>query len=190
MISRDHKKNMMQYLVKRLESLDYCRASFEENINADKNGMLDSVTRGQLSPNNADLHKALFKIDYLIAPTFRNCMLIAVCTYLEESLRRLGNLIIDDYDSKVKQLKSGNWLKKQLRVYRSQIGADLNSIKKHIKKFEEIIFIRNAIVHSWGKVDAHRNPSKIKKIIDDNHWAEVSVDGLIYLDDQAYAYAM
>jgi hypothetical protein len=58
--------------------------------------------------------------------------------------------------------------------------------------FEDIITVRNAIVHTWGKVDEVKNPNKLETIIENkkrkygtNNWIEKTPNGYIFLNDLA-----
>ncbi len=148
------------------------------------------VNRGELSPSGRDLGRALSRLEYLVATTFRYCMLTAVCTFLEESMRMLGELVIDDYGEKVKRERRGSWLKKQCRVYKSCSEIELSGIADKIRLFEDVIVVRNAVVHAWGRIDACRGHKKLREVVSRHSWAEETADGYVFLDDQAVPDAM
>ena len=185
MISKADKKKLVQYLKRREGYLDYCDGSIVNWLEKEKESIRKN--RGDTSGNQ----EAIFKLDYPIAGTFNNCMVFAGCAFLEDAVRKIGNLAIEEYDSKVKQQKSGSWLAKHFIVVTSHTKTDLSLIEEQIEQFEKIIIIRNAIAHAWGKVDAGRNPAKLREIIAGNPtWGGVTRDGYIHLEHEAYCAAM
>jgi len=185
LVSKADKKQLLQYLKRREGYLDDCAKSIENWLEREKNEI--QANRGDTS----DAHEAIFWLDFPMAGTFHNCMLIAVCTFLEEAIGKIGNLTVEDYDSKIKQQKHGSWLKKHFKVYTSHTEADISPIKKQLRQFEEIITLRNAIAHAWGKVDACRNPAKLREIIAANPaWGAKTLDGYIHLEYAAYCDAI
>lgn len=184
------KGKLVEYLKIRLEYIEYCNASLEGSIEDDKQQMLDMVNRGKLSQSDPDLGRALFRLEYLVATTFRYCMLAAVCTFLEESMTMLGELVIDDYREKVRRERRGSWLKKQLRVYKSCSEIEFTGITDKIRLFEDMIVVRNAVVHAWGRIDACRGHKKLREVVSRHSWAEETENGYVFLDDQAVPEAM
>jgi len=186
-MKKTQRKQFISYFRKRLESLDYCNATFENALEDEKQDMVDSVNRGNISKDDPELLEAFSKIDYLILPTFRNCMIVAVCTFLEETLRRVGILSFTDFDSEVNKLSNMSKIRKYLEVYQSKMAVDLHPIKDYVCRIDDIILLRNAIVHPWGKIDNCTNPEKLREVIARREWVLETGDGYIHLTDQAYA---
>ena len=186
-MKQKQRKQFISYFRKRLESLDYCNATFENTLLDEKQDMVNSVNRGKISEDDPELLEAFSKIDYLILPTFRNCMIVAVCTFLEETLRRIGMLSFSDFDSEANKLSNMSKIRKYLEVYQSNMAIDLSSIQDHICAIDDIVLLRNAIVHRWGKIESCANPDKLREIIERRKWVLETGDGYIYLNDEAYA---
>lgn len=190
MMKQTQRKQFMSYFRKRLESLDYCNSAFENNLQEKKQDMVDSVNRGNISRDDPELLAAFSQIDYRILPTFRNSMIVAVCTFLEETLRRIGMLSFSNFDSEANKLSNMSKIRKYLKVYESNMAIVLGPIEDHICTIDDIISLRNAIVHAWGKIDNCTNPDKLREIIARRSWVLKTDDGYIFLDDQAYADAV
>jgi len=187
MMKQAQRKQFISYFRKRLDSLDYCNSTFENSLLDEKQDMVDSVNRGNISADDPELLEAFSKIDYLILPTFRNCMIVAVCTFLEETLRRIGILSFTDFDSEANKLSNMSKIRKYVQVYQSNMAIDLGPIQDSICTIDDIILLRNAIVHAWGKIDNCTNPEKLREIIARRGCVLETGDGYIYLNDEAYA---
>ena len=186
-MNESQREQFIRYFRKRIESLDYCNSTFENTLLDEKQDMVDYVNRGGIQPDDPELNEAFSKIDCLILPTFRNCMLVAVCTLLEETLRRIGTLTVAAFDAQVAKKKTGTKISKYLRVLKDQLSLDYNPVDASINVLDHIVVIRNAIAHAWGKIDNCSNPDKIRDAVSNISWAVITDDDYIYLEDEAYA---
>jgi len=189
-MNESQRKQFIKYFRKRLESLDFCDARFENALSEERQGLVDYVNRGDLAAEDPELNEAFSKIDWLILPTFRNCMIVAVCTLLEETLHRIGMLTIPDFDSHVRQLSQMSKIKKYLHVLETNAPLDLTPVNSSVEIITDVILVRNAITHAWGKIDNCTNSQKLRDIISRRSWLQESGDNYIVLDDQAYADAV
>jgi hypothetical protein len=192
-VSKVERDKLIQYYQRRNDALGFCAVTSHEAIEDEKQKILDLVNKGQRPPNAPEIQYALEKLTGPTASTSRNCMFIAVCCFLEDLLRRAGNLALDDYDSEFKRDKKENrenFLRTHVRVLQTKVGIDFNSVKKHVVLLDHAVLIRNSLVHAWGKVDTSTNSDKLREALDTVDWAVESADGYVALDDQAYLRVM
>jgi hypothetical protein len=56
--------------------------------------------------------------------------------------------------------KKGSWLIKHIRVLVDAVGGlDLAPIQADLETFNDLIIVRNCIVHAWGKIEEARDPA-------------------------------
>jgi hypothetical protein len=187
MMKKTQLKQFISYFRNRLESLDYCNSIFKSALQDEKQNMVDSVKRGNISADDPELKEALSKIEGFLLPTLSYLMIGAVCSFLEETLLRIGMLSFSDFDSEAKKLRNMSTVRKYLKVYQSNMAIDLVPIQVHISIIDDIIFLRNVIMHYWGKIDDYKKLGKLQAIIACRKWVSVTDEGRIFLDDQAYA---
>jgi hypothetical protein len=147
----------------------------------------------QRSADDRELRRALGKLTGSIPSASRNCLVIGVCCFLEDMLRRLGNLALPDYDSRFKKDKAEhreNFLKTHVRVLGADVGVDFRPMERQLRQLDHTVVIRNSLVHAWGKVETSTNPLKIREVLNEVKWAEKTADGYVALDDQAYPEVM
>jgi len=187
----EQRRNLIRYVRKRLEALDYCNATFENTISGEKQELMDSVNAGNIDPDDPDLSKALFKYNYLILPTFRNGMLVSACSLIEDVLLRVGTESISDFKSEVQSLRSRNsTIRKYLQVIHDHLGIDFSQIADWLNLIDDLNKVRNAIVHAWGKIENCSNPPTLRQIIARYGWLQESGDGYIVVGDETYADAI
>ena len=176
----------------RLESLDYCVATFENTIQDEKQTYVDAVNRKRIEPDDPELSEALFKLNYHILPTFRNCMIVAVCTLIEDILLAIGSYTVPDFESHVGRLRRRRMstVRRYLQVLESQLTIDFTFIDNDLLLIDDIVKIRNAITHAWGKIDNCDNHVTLRKIISRRNWVQETGDGYILVSDEAYADAI
>ncbi|MGB2861998.1 MAG: hypothetical protein WBC05_01615 [Sedimentisphaerales bacterium] len=191
-MNSSQRKKFIWYFRKRLKSLNYCNATFESTIEAEKQGLTDSVNNGKIQPNSPELNKAFFEYDYHILPTFRNCMLLGACTLIEDVLLRFGTDIIPDFKVHVHELSRSRMstVRKYLQVLESQLTIDFTFIENDLQLIDDIFKIRNAIAHAWGKIDSCNNHAALRVIISRRSWVQETGDGYILVEDVAYADAI
>ncbi len=147
------------------------------------------MNSGEISTQNQSFNGPLLEIE-ITAQTFRYSMLVAVCTFLEESIKFITKQVIPDYHVRVKKLKRGSWLGKHLQMLASQAGLDIKLIEREQMKFEDVILVRNTIAHAWGRVDACKYTPRLREVVARYDWVEITGDGFLELTDQAIPDAM
>ena len=198
-MNSSQRKNFIWYFRKRLESLNYCDATFETTIEAEKKVLMDSVNNENIKSTDPEFNKAFSKLNNHVLPTFRNCMLLGACTLIEDVLLQIGTNTITNFENKANKAKKGNVCKskkeeglskirKYLQVLESKL--DFAPIDNDLQLIDDIVKIRNAIAHAWGKIDSCNNPAALRNIISRRDWVKDPGDGYIYLEDEAYADAI
>jgi hypothetical protein len=81
-------------------------------------------------------------------------------------------------------------VRKYLQVLQNNLPIDFASIDDNLQLIDDIVKIRNAITHAWGKIDNCTNPIILRKIISRRKWLQETGDGYILVDDEAYADAI
>jgi hypothetical protein len=186
----EQKNELVSYLKIRLKYIRDCATLLEGFLDAEYKRYALQSDNNKLTP---EMQEVLHDIEYGLTLTFRYCMLVAVCSYVEDSLKKIGELVVSDYSQKIKSDHShDSWFRKHLRVLESDAKIDFTAIESDISLFEDIITVRNAIVHTWGKVDEVKNPAKLETIIENkkkkygtNNWIEKTANGYIFLNDLA-----
>ena len=189
-MNSSQKEKFIRYFRKRLESLDYCNATFENTVRDEMQAIMDSVNNGKIQSDDPELSVAFSKLNFLIPSTFRNCMIVAACTLIEDVLLRFGVYTVPDFESNVDRLNNMSKIRKYLRVLQDEIPLDFTPIEENLQLIDDIIKIRNAIVHTWGTIDSCSNHAALRGIILRRNWVEETGDGYIFLDDVAYADAI
>lgn len=186
------RKKIIWYFRKRLDALDYCVATFENTIQDEKQTIMDSVNNGRIQPDSPELSEALVKLDYHVLPTFRNCMLLGACTLIEDFLLLIGIDIIPDFKVQQRKLRRRRMstVRRYLQVLESQLTIDFTFIDNDLLLIDDIVKIRNAITHAWGKIDNCTNSAVLREIISKRNWVEETGDGYILVGDEAYADAI
>ena len=177
------------YLQKRFDYLQTCDAYIEEKLEDARQDLVRRVNEDELKPQEPPFKQDLFEIE-VVTETFRYSMLVATCTFLEESIRFITRQLIADYEAKLKDAKRGSWLSKHLELLASCVDLDIKSIESQKIIFEDVILVRNTIAHAWGRVAASKSPDKLRAIVSRHDWANISNDGFLVLDDQAVPNAM
>ena len=192
-MNSSQRKEFISYFRKRLDALDYCNATFENKIHAEKQSFVDMVNDKKIQPDNPEFKKAIFKLDCHVLPTFRNCILLGACTFVEDILLRFGIEVIEDFSEQTRKLKSRNrmsTIRRYLKVLESQLTIDFTPINNDLLLIDDIFKIRNAIAHAWGKVDSCNNHTALRDIMSRRGWVYESEDGYISFSDVAYAEAI
>jgi hypothetical protein len=167
-----------KYLRKRLESLRGCDAEVESRLSLDKIKFINAYD------DEDTCNKYLSHIDKSVLNTFRYSMLIAVCTFLEESFKFLCDRSVTDYGKKLDAYR-GTWLARHRRLLADHTSVDVAAIKKHLDEMEEFVQVRNCIAHAWGKLDGCRNKRQLHEIVKRADYFGLWKDGFLYVDDQA-----
>ncbi len=187
-ISQAQREQLIQYYNRRREALEFCSARFHHAVEDEKQEIIDSVNEGRLSLENPEVQRAIGKLNGPIASTSRNCLLIAVCSLLEDVLRRAGNLALKDYDSIFKKDKNDHredFLRTHRRILEAEAGIHFEPVADYVGALERAVLIRNSVVHAWGKVETSTHPEILRKTLDEIKWADETQDGYICLYDDA-----
>ena len=127
----------------------------------------------------------------LILPTFRNGILVSACSLIEDVLLRIGTESISDFKSAVQSIKRRiSTVRKYIQVIQDHLGIDFSQIADSLDLIDDLIKVRNAIVHAWGKIENCNNPTTLKNIIARYSWLQESGDGYIVVEDETYADAI
>jgi len=190
MMNSAKKRQFIKYFHKRLESLNYCNATFENAIQDEQQDIMNMVNDGRIQSDAPEFSDAFFKLNYLILPTFRNCMLVAACTLIEDLLLQIGTDIIPSFESHVDRQKYLSTIRKYLKVLQDNLPIDFTPIEKNLSLIDDIAKVRNAIVHAWGRIDNCTNPTTLRKIISRRKWLQETGDGYILVGEETYAEAI
>ena len=182
MVKPVKKTKLIEYLTKRREFLEECNSEIENKLEEDRQEICQQVNFGEISIEDPMLAKSFSQIDNVVGNTFRYPMLIAICSFLEESLKLISEQLVPHYKTKLKE-ERGNWLKKHLNLLKAYPAVDFMPVQTKLDIFNDIIVIRNSITHAWG-ADASSDP-KIVKIVSQREWVKFYEDGFLCLDDQA-----
>lgn len=177
------------YLQKRFDYLRTCDAYIENKLEDAKQELVRRVNEGELKTQEPLFKQDLFEIE-VVTEIFRYSMLVAACTFLEESIRFITRQLIADYEARLKDTKRGSWLSKHFELLASCVDLDVKSIERQKIIFEDVILVRNTIAHAWGRVDASKSPQKMRAVVSRHDWANISNDGFLVLGDQAVPDAM
>ena len=198
------RKQFKRYFYKRLEALDYCNNTFEIKVRDEIKTIMNSDNSGRVLSIDSELYfdselsKAFAKLNYRIPSTFRNCMIVAVCTLIEDFLLRIGTDTIINFEKKAKKVKKAKKEKEGLskikrygRVLQDEFSS-FTPINNDLQLIDDFVTIRNSIVHTWGKIDSEKKKkrAKLRDIILRQNWVEETNDGYIFLNNEAYADAI
>ena len=111
-------------------------------------------------------------------------MLVGVCSFLEEAIKGITKRLVADYDARLKAQKDGNWLHRHLQVLSDCVGLDIVPFESEVSVFDDLITLRNCIVHAWGKLAESHDPRAVQAASERTESAEVSKDGYLVLGDQ------
>lgn len=190
-MNQKQRQKLIRYVHKRLDALDSCNATFENAILEEKQRLNDLVNTGKIPPDDPDLSKALFERD-LILLTFRNGMLVSACSLIEDVLLRIGTDTISNFKSHVHGLsqKRISTIRKYIQVIQDHLGIDFSRIVDTLNLIDDLIKVRNAIVHAWGRIDDCSDRDKLRRIIARYNWLQETDDGYILVGDETYADAI
>jgi len=173
-----------EYLRKRLQHLEQCIGEFNSHLEELERELDRNLHNGTVRRDDPEVGKINHHREYVVANTFRYTMLVGLCSFLEEAIKEITKRLVSDYDAKIKAAKKGNWLVRHTRVLVDQFGIDLGPIDEDLKKFHDLITLRNCVVHAWGKVAGANNPSAVKDAVDRIETAEIFKDGFLCFGDQ------
>ncbi len=179
--AKDDKVVIVEYMRKRLEYLRECTFDIENRLRDNATEFINTC-----EDDNA-CNEYLWHIENAVRHPFRYSMLIAACTFLEESVKFICSNSVPDCGKKLKASRPGTWLAKHRQLLADNTLIDVSAIAKDLDTMEDLIQVRNCIVHNWGRVDGNeQRRGKIVKIIKDREDCFVlSADGFLYVTDQA-----
>ncbi len=165
------------YLRGRLQWLDTCNAEIEKKISKGLEGLKDDADSGKIYKH----------YEYVLGNTFRYVLLVGMCSYVEEALNEIGKRLCRDYGAQIKCIKRATSFQKQLKVLSSSGAVDITPIESELDHFDQLITLRNCIVHCWGNVAAARNAAAVKAASKKVNGATLTPDEFLVLDDQVVA---
>lgn len=194
MVSKNTPADLLaDYLHCRLKHLDASNSRIEEYMSVEGMTLCRKIDEGVYTANSPAVARIVKHLEYVVGNTFRNTMLVGVCSFLEEAIKAIAKLLIDDdddYEKKLKSLKGGNWLSKHIELLVNNVGLTVDvSLTSELDKFHQFITLRNCVVHSFGKVSGDRNPTAVLGAVNvlmaiDNGTVEVTKDGFLLFGDQ------
>ncbi len=185
-------QKLIGYLSKKLDSIYQIYASFENDLQ--KN--IFSLTNSGLSEQ--DIGRAFQRLEYIEGNLFRQAMLIMVCSYLEEAMDLIGEAIISEYISKIKKRTKGNWFEKRKKIF-EDAGISFKEIKDECNRINDLLVIRNCIVHSGGSIEKYKYQAKVEEAVErlkerdkdrNVNLVEITADKFLYLGDNVIATAI
>jgi hypothetical protein len=185
MSAQPHARRVLaDYLHLRLERLQKCIATFEQQISKDKDELCQMVDRGELRRDDPAIGRAVFHLEYVLGNTFRSGLFVGVCSFLEEAVKEVTKLLVTDYGEKMKkeQGKKGNWLEKHVRVL-TGVGINFSQVRAELNTFNHCITLRNCVVHDSGKVAEAKDPDAVRAAVQHVDTAEISRDGYLFFGD-------
>lgn len=168
-----------KYLRKRLEYLRACNGDIQNRLSDDATEFINTCDDEDTCFNR------LFHIESVVGNTFRYSMLLAVCTFLEESVKFLCHRSVTDYAIRLKESGSGTWLARHRRLLANHTTVDLAGIEGDLEVMEEFVQVRNCIAHAWGKLGGCRNEQQLREIVERVDYFTVSADGYLLVEDHA-----
>lgn len=176
--------DLAKYLRRRLQYLEQCNAEIEGKLSEDKLDLCRQIDEGVYSKHDPAIGKVIFHLEFIVGNTFRYTMLVGLCSFLEEALKEITERLVDDYQVKINAEERGNWLKKHISVLSTQAGVNMVAIQSDLDTFDNLIALRNCIVHAWGNVNKARNPTAVREAAKRIETAEISKDSFLVLGDQ------
>jgi putative zinc finger/helix-turn-helix YgiT family protein len=185
------RRALTEYLHLRLERLQQCIATFEQQLSRDKDELCQMVDRGELRRDDPAIGRAVFHLEYVLGNTFRSTLFVGVCSVLEEALKEVTKLLVTDYGERMKKEngKKGNWLQKHIRVL-TDAGIDLGPVQAELDTFDHCITLRNCVVHDSGRVAKAKAPDAVSAAVRHIDTAEISADGYLVFGDSVCSVAI
>ena len=177
-------QRIAEYLRTRLEYLRNCRIHIENKLSDESIEFINS------EDDEDTINRFLFRIDCVVANTFRYSMLIATCSYLEEAVKLLCRVSIRDYNHKLKAIKKGSWLTKHRQLLEAESSVDIAAVQEHWDKMATVVPIRNCITHAWGNVNECQNSEHVREIAAREDSYAVTKHGHLLLNNEAVTYAL
>jgi len=177
-------RDLRDYLHRRLDYLERCNTQVETEIWDQEMDLCRKIDDGFYSQNDPAIGEIIVHLEFVVGNTFRYTMVVGVCSFLEEAIKRITKRLVADYDAKIKAQRGGNWLSKHMRVLSHHAGLKIECLKGELDKFDDLIRLRNCIVHAWGNVAGARDPATVQTAVQRIETAEISKDGYLVLGDQ------
>lgn len=185
----ENTQKLIGYLSRKLDYIHQIYASFENNLIKNKISLANSGLSEQ------EIGRAYNRLEHIDGNLFRQAMLIMVCSYLEEAMNLIGEVVISDYLAKIGKYKKGNWFEKQKRLF-EEVGLSFEGIEEECDRISDLLVVRNCIVHAGGRIEKCKCPAKIEKAVErlnerDKHrnvnLVEITADKFLYLGDSIIA---
>ena len=151
-------KKFKEYLFEKFKSVYEIYASFENSLT---NNKIELTKRG-LSVEDFD--GAYRRLEDIEGNLFRQAMLVMVLSFLDEAMNLIGEADIPEYSMEVSKKKKGSWFEKQKKSF-VKYGFSFEGIKDECERINDLIHVRNCIVHAGGRIDKYRYPKQVEKAI-------------------------
>jgi hypothetical protein len=183
-------RDLGDYLHARLQHLEHCNAEIEEKLCDERMSLCKKIDEGVYSKHDHAIGRIAYHLEMVLGNTFRYTLLVGVCSFLEEAIKAISRRLVPDYDNQLRDEKRGNWLNKHVRMLRREAALDPVPIQADLQTFDDLIMLRNCIVHSWGNVSEARNPTAVRASMARIALVELSRDGYLYLGDEVISTAI
>lgn len=178
-------KQIREYLKTRIDFLEACDTEIENKISND----LDSAVNLNLS--DEDFTRCFFHLEHAVGCTFRYCMLIAVCSFLEEAHEAICQHSVAGYESKRGSSGKGSWLDRHRRMFVEHSILCIDEVCEQYDLMKDFVVIRNSLVHTWGNINKSKNSARLRQIIQNRgELLEEYGDGYLHLGDQVFPVAI
>jgi hypothetical protein len=184
MTANNPTNDLGEYLHRRLQYLDRCNAEIESKLSDDERNLCGKIDDGAYSKNDPSVGQIIFHLEYVVGNTFRYTMLVGVCSFLEEAIKAISKRLVADYEAKIKAPRKGTWLWKHICVLSGCVSLDLAPIQSDLDTFQDLITLRNCVVHAWGRIAEANDPDAVKAAAERIETAAVSADGFLIFGDQ------
>ena len=173
------------YLYRRLQYINQCYAEIQSKLSDDANDLLQKIDDGDCNVNDPVVGEIIYNLDFVVGYTFRYTMLVGVCSFLEESVKAITELVLKaEYKAKINAHKRVSWLDKHIRALSEDDSKKWNTIQSNLNTFRDLVTLRNCVVHTWGKVAGTKKPSEVRRAADRIETADISADGYLIFGDQ------
>jgi hypothetical protein len=189
----DSTKQLSAYFHHRLQFLDQCNAEIQDKISHDMRDLCQKIDGGECGKTDPAVAEIVFHLEYVVGNTLRYTMLVGVCSFLEEAMKEITKRIVHNYKSRIRARNdenNGNWLDKHIRLLVACASLNKESIQSDIDIFQDLIKLRNCIVHSWGRIAEGKDSKAVKAAAGRLETAEITKDGYLLLGDQVIPVAI
>jgi len=183
-------RELVRYIAKRLADLSDCEAEIENKLWNTNQSLIEGI-----DPDDDDerlaASSAIHENEKQVARTFRYMMLIGACSFVEEAVKQISQMVIADYDEQIGgRPRHEGEVRKHIVILTEGGLVDEGSLQPQLDSIYRFVDLRNSIVHAWGRIEGTRNPQRLRDgiaaLITSNSGMKIveTKDGFLYLNDQ------